>query len=129
MKIVISKSQWELIGREAGWIKTARKTRTESFKREYDEINGDDFSQPGKSYFVSIKGDLTVVDDSDYSYPSGYGKYIYVDSVDVSDFEITEYDETGSETGNEISIQRDNPVLYSMLLEASKEWVKNDWNR
>ena len=128
MKIVISKSQWEIIGKEAGWLKMSSRSYNKSFERQYDDIDGKSYGQPGKYYSVSIKGDFLIVDDSDYSYPSGYGKYVYVKSVDLNEIEITEYDETGVETGNEISIQRDNPILYSQLVEMAEERAKNDWN-
>ena len=129
MKIILSKSQWETIGNEAGWITTTAKSSESSqpFSREYEEIDGAGFDQPGKSYDIKIFGDLRIIDDSDYSYPSGYGRYVYVEHVDVNGFEIKEYDETGAETVSEDTVKSINPELYNRLLDAAEEWVKNDW--
>lgn len=130
MKITLSKAQWEHIGKEAGWMTTAKSRQwSESFSRNYEEIDGARFDQPGKSYDITISGDLGITDDSDYSYPSGYGSYVFVDSVETNEFKIKEYDETGTETGSEDTIKSISPELYNRLLDATEEWVKNDWRK
>lgn len=125
-KIILSKSEWLSIGRQAGW---KPKSEWQPVKKTFDEVRGEQFGQDGKDYVIEAIGRMLVVDNSDFSYPDGYGQLINIEEVELDQILITEYNSAGAALRDQEDIQAQDPALYKQIEDACETWIKESHPR
>lgn len=125
-KLILSKSEWLKIGHQAGW---SPKSEWQSFNKTFDEVKGEQFGQDGKDYAFEVRGQMLVVDHSDYSYPEGYGQLINIEEVEIWELLITEYDAAGAALRDQEDIKAQDPALYKQIEDACETWIKESHPR
>lgn len=110
MKFKLSKSQWEMIGSRAGWLKTARRQGYIAIKRyNNDEVDGSIFGRPQNVYSIELEERARMVDDSDFS-ERGYGQAYYESGSETHKFEISEYAQ--EDATNEFPVLRNADMIF-----------------
>lgn len=118
MKIILSKAQWEQIGRTAGW--GVKDSWTQELYYQEDQIKGEEYRHPGLWYEITLKGEFRVDDVSDYDRETGYGHMVEPHIQEISEFLIQETDENGKIIRDQDQIENGEPELYKELRSRAK---------
>lgn len=132
MKLKLSKTQWETIGKTAGWLENktqkiaqTKQIRTVESKFEDDRIDGSLFGHPNLFYHIRLSQTQKQQDDSDYHRETGYGElWSDIGNPEINIFEIGEFKDVGPTTEitrTTFDIQEQDPQLYELLLEYAQE--------
>ena len=72
---------------------------------------------------------MLVVDNSDFSYPEGYGQLINIEEVELDQILITEYNLAGAALRDQEDIKAQDPALYKQIEDACETWIKESHPR
>ncbi len=140
MKITLNKSQWETIGKTAGWMDdnhdqigydddyTPQPT-TDRYTFSDNHVDGSVFGNPSVYYSVQLVQTQRAKDDSDFS-PTGHGPLIVEDGPrETVSLVIAEFvEENGEDKVLRTSeqIQEQSPDLYNQILDYAEERAMRD---
>ncbi len=144
MKITLNRSQWQEIGKTAGWMDDdslgqigydddyTPQPQRDTFRFSEDWIAGATFGKPTPNMYYSVQLVQTqrVKDDSDLS-PTGHGPLTVEDGPrETVSFNIDEFIEDenidGETVRNTRQIQEMEPDLYKKIFDYAEERAKRD---